>query len=218
MNTVHTISSNRGGSRARRHRRVVPDAQVRRRQVADRRRSRFSRVGSGIVRVIASVLHRPHHSALRPVSPDVRLYSSANDVRDFLSGCGAAGREAYQNLQIADLFYPAICGVFLAVALALTLCRLSRADSPVVALAAIPLVAAVFDYLENAVAWIALTRYPADPGMAAELIGVASVAKQVFSWASWLLLVCTIGLVTVRFAQRRLHGTDPAVTAPSGLR
>ncbi len=160
-----------------------------------------------------------HTTALCGQSPpDVRLYSSANDVRDFLSGCGAAGREAYQNLQIADLFYPAICGVFLAVALALTLCRLSRADSPVVALAAIPLVAAVFDYLENAVAWIALTRYPADPGMAAELIGVASVAKQVFSWASWLLLVCTIGLVTVRFAQRRLHGTDPAVTAPSGLR
>jgi hypothetical protein len=150
--------------------------------------------------------------------PDVRLYSSADDVRAFLAGCGETGRAAYQNLQTADLFYPAICGVFLAAALAVTLSRLSRPDSPIIALAVLPLVAAGFDYLENAGAWAALAAYPADPGFAAELMGVASVAKQAFSWASWLLLVCTIGLLTVRFAQGRRQRANALVSTGSGSR
>ncbi len=31
-----------------------------------------------------------------------------------MSSCGAAGRTAYRNLQVADLFYPAISGLFMA--------------------------------------------------------------------------------------------------------
>ncbi|MGS0685021.1 hypothetical protein ACVBEQ_07705 [Nakamurella sp. GG22] len=150
--------------------------------------------------------------------PDVRFYSSADDLRDFLAGCGAAGREAYQNLQIADLFYPAIFAVFLASALALTLSRVSRPGSPVVALAAAPLIASAFDYLENAAAWVALAVYPADPGTAAELMGIASLAKQALSWASWLLLVGAVGLMTVRLVQHRRWRREAANSAPSGAR
>ena len=37
---------------------------------------------------------------------DVRPYSSAADVAQFLDQCGETGRQAYRNLQLADLFYP----------------------------------------------------------------------------------------------------------------
>ena len=46
--------------------------------------------------------------------PDVRPYSSAADVNRFLDECGEAGRHAYRDLQLADLAYPAVFGLFMA--------------------------------------------------------------------------------------------------------
>ena len=57
--------------------------------------------------------------------PDMRFYSSGDDVVSFLDACGPAGRNAYQNMQLADLAYPAIVGLFLASSLALATKRLS---------------------------------------------------------------------------------------------
>ena len=53
--------------------------------------------------------------------PDVRFYTPADGVTQFLTGCGEAGRDAYRDLQVADLFYPAVSGLFLASALAVVL-------------------------------------------------------------------------------------------------
>ena len=55
--------------------------------------------------------------------PDVRFYTPADGVTQFLTGCGEAGRAAYRDLQVADLFYPAVSGLFLASALAVVLVR-----------------------------------------------------------------------------------------------
>ncbi len=136
--------------------------------------------------------------------PDVRMFTSGEQVRQFLSACGDGGRAAYQNLQLADLFYPAVCGLFLATALAMTLTRFARPDSRIVALAALPLVGSAFDYLENAAAWVAITNYPADGGPSTDLLGFASIAKQAFSWAAWLVLVGALAVTVVRWGRRRL--------------
>ncbi len=146
--------------------------------------------------------------------PDVRFYTAGDDVRTFLSGCGAAGHAAYRNLQIADLFYPAISGIFLAAALAVTLCGLVAPTSWLPALAAVPLVGSLFDYLENLAAWTVLAADPAGP--AADLLGLASVGKQLFSWAAWLLLMAAVVVTVVRRSQRRLR--PPALTAPGTAR
>lgn len=148
--------------------------------------------------------------------PDMRFYTSADGVREFLSGCGELGRLAYTHLQLADLLYPAISGLFLACALSVVLARLARPGSVVVAAAALPLLGSIFDYMENAAAWGALAAYP-EPTMTAELLGYASVAKQVCSWASWALLTIAILLVLIKMVRSR--GSDrPSQYPPARAR
>ena len=135
--------------------------------------------------------------------PDVRFYTPSDGVTQFLAGCGDAGRDAYRDLLVADLFYPAVSGLFLASALAVVLSRSSRPGSPVIALAALPLLGSAFDYLENVAGWTALAAFPGPAETAAGLLGVASIAKQVVSWASWLLLLLAIGCLVVRVCRHR---------------
>ena len=117
-------------------------------------------------------------------------------------GCGEPGRLAYVHLQLADLLYPAISGLFLASALAMVLVRLARPSSVVVAAAALPLLGAIFDYLENTAAWGSLAVYP-ESAMTSDLLGYATVAKQVCSWASWALLVVAAPLLLIRVLRSR---------------
>ena len=142
--------------------------------------------------------------------PDMRFFTSGDQVRQFLTGCGPAGRAAYQNMQIADLFYPALSGLFIAAAFAMVLTRLARPASRVVALAALPLLGSVFDYLENAAAWVTMTAYPQHAGAVTDLLGIASTSKQVCTWAAWFILITAIGMTLVRSARRR-HPRRPAI-------
>lgn len=150
--------------------------------------------------------------------PDVRFYTPADGVSQFLTGCGEAGRDAYRDLQVADLFYPAVSGLFLASALAVVLSRLSRPGSPVIALAALPLLGSAFDYLENVAAWTALAAFPGPAETATGLLGVASIAKQAVSWASWLLLLLAVGCLVTRVLRRRHQdskGRQRSATGPA---
>ena len=130
--------------------------------------------------------------------PDVRFFTSAAELRGFMVGCGEAGRSAYRDLQIADLFYPAVSGVFMASVLAMGLSRNDRLGRNWVAAAALPLIGSSFDYLENVAAWVTLLGSPAERRAAATLLGLASAAKQTVSWAAGLLLVLVLGHALVR--------------------
>lgn len=142
--------------------------------------------------------------------PDMRPYSSGDDVVSFLDRCGPAGRALYQNMQIADLVYPAIVGLFLASSLALALQRLSPGNT-LRWIAVIPLVAALFDYLENAFAWLALTAYP-EAIVTNEVLGLASAAKTSLSWAAGLTLLGCLAILGGRMARatarQRRKGTN----------
>ncbi|MEZ5143597.1 MAG: hypothetical protein R2726_13925 [Acidimicrobiales bacterium] len=133
-------------------------------------------------------------------APDVRFTTSADDLASFLAACGDVGRAAYRDLQLLDLAYPAALGLFLGASLALLLPRTVAADhARARLLIAVPLLAAVFDYLENAAAWVLLTRFPDEPSTVLHLLGVASAAKQLASWASALLvLACLAGALVQR--------------------
>ena len=134
---------------------------------------------------------------------DVRFTSSGSDVDRFLEACGPEGREAYQRMQVADLFYPSVFGVFMASSLALALSRLAPERPALLGLAALPLVASGFDYVENAFAWVALLAHP-EPAATNSLLGVASAAKTTLSWLAGLLLLVSLGMIAVRAARRRV--------------
>lgn len=134
--------------------------------------------------------------------PDVRFTSSAAEVGAFLTGCGTAGRAAYRWMQVADLFYPLVFGLFMASSLALLISRLVPGRRSLLALAALPLVASAFDYLENACAWIALAAFP-DTAPTTSLLGLASAAKTTTSWAAGILLLGALAALTVGTVRRR---------------
>lgn len=147
----------------------------------------------------------PHVEHLcRQAPPDVRFTSSAADVLGFLTECGAAGRDAYRFLQVADLLYPTVFGMFMATSIALAMSRLAPRRPALLCLALLPLIGSVFDYLENLCAWLALEGYP-NPIPTNSLLGLASAAKNLTFWTCGALLLGALGLLLLAPARSRLH-------------
>lgn len=147
-------------------------------------------------------------SACGQAPPDVQDFTTGDDVSGFLDACGADGRAAYRNMQIADLFYPAVYGLFVASSLALSLAQTSLSSRWVSRAVALPFVGAGFDYVENIFAWIALASYPGDASTNS-LLGLAGTAKTATYWISGLVLIGTlVVLVARRF--RRMIGARKA--------
>ena len=149
--------------------------------------------------------------------PDMRFFTSANGITSFLDACGPTGRDTYRNMQLADLVYPAVVGLFLASSLALVIGRISPRGSNAVWLASLPLVASSFDYVENVFAWFALARYPGSAPTDA-VLGYASAAKTTTSWASGILLLGALAVLGVQFVRRRVRPihVDPSESRSTG--
>jgi hypothetical protein len=147
--------------------------------------------------------------------PDMRFYSTGDDIVGFLDACGPVGRSAYRNMQLADLVYPAIVGLFLASSLALATRRLSGRNS-LRWVAAVPLLATLFDYLENAFAWLAITAHPGTIATN-DVLGLASAAKTSLSWAAGLTLLGCLAALAIGAARGRVrHRPErPNMPAPS---
>lgn len=127
------------------------------------------------------------HDACGADAPDVTFAPSPEYTRSFLAGCGASGLDAYRDLQVVDLFYPFAVAAFLTVALALLLRTVARR---LAWLGALPVAAALGDYLENAAAWVLISTAPdAAPALALTTLQWASAAKNVLSWAAWLAVI-----------------------------
>jgi hypothetical protein len=143
--------------------------------------------------------------------PDVRFTSSAAEVNDFLSACGATGRSAYTNMQLADLAYPTVFGLFLTTSLAVALRRLGSRGPVVVGLAMLPMLGTAFDYLENVFAWRALAAFP-EPSGTDGLLGLATAVKTTTFWLAGLLLLAVITMLGIRTIHRRLRRLDQRST------
>lgn len=139
---------------------------------------------------------------------DVRFFSDGDDVNQFMTDCGEAGRDAYSNMQIADLFYPAVFGLFFASALVIVVSR-AFADRPkLVWLAALPVLGAAFDYVENVLAWRALLAFP-DSTSSNALLGFASAAKTSSFWLAGISFLVASGVLVARRLRLRVLGQQP---------
>lgn len=147
---------------------------------------------------------------------DVRFWSSAAEVGSFLTACGQAGRVAYRNMQVADLFYPAVMGLFMASSLAAVLSRLAPRRPAILALAALPLVGTVLDYTENLFAWVGLVAYPEEPATNA-LLGIASAAKSTTFWIAGTVLLGAAIALAVAGVRRMIRVRAPG-TVDSSVR
>ncbi len=147
--------------------------------------------------------------------PDVRFFSTADEVDRFLDGCGSEGRNAYRNLQLADLAYPAVFGLFMASSLALVLRRLFPHRLELIGLSAIALVGSGFDYAENALAWVAWATFP-DPASSSFLLGPASAGKNLAFWIAGAGLFAGLVVLSVRSAMDHLRRISGGQATPAG--
>jgi len=109
---------------------------------------------------------------------DAMFAYSPSEGAAALAALGSEGRRHYNYLQIADLAFP------LSYAAALSSAIFAWFHKRwALALACVPIVAAAFDYLENAAVFVALRTYP-NPSRAA-LLGAS--AAGVVKWISFVL-------------------------------
>lgn len=133
---------------------------------------------------------------------DVRMHSTVDDVDGFLEACGPTGRARYRNMQVADSFYPLVFGIFLSSSLVIVLGRLGPGRGTVTILAAVPIAATLFDYLENSFAWVALASFPGGAPTNG-LLGYMSTAKSITSWVAGSMVLMALGVLAVRRLMHR---------------
>ena len=131
---------------------------------------------------------------IRP--PDLSVWYSADTLYETAQAYGPDGRAAYVRTRVTfDVAWPIVYVAFLVTALSLVVRRL-RSNAAVWNRAnLVPIIAGLFDYLENVCTAVVMARYPLrTPGLDM-LAPVMTSAKWVTLSASFVLLVAGIVLI-----------------------
>ncbi len=145
--------------------------------------------------------------------PLVMTYSNGMDLFDMmpagyseeyaqtlLSTLGTEGRNSYLYIQLpVDMIYPFLFGLTYSLLLAYFLDKLKWIEKPVFYSTLLPLVAGMFDYLENAGIVIMLNQYPEITSIAARFANACTVIKSALSTISFSLLLI---LIVIFFIQK----------------
>jgi hypothetical protein len=139
---------------------------------------------------------------------DQRWGYSAQQVADYLHGCGVAGRAAISAQQAADLVYPALFGAVLTVALALLLRALLPERHWAHVLVLLPAISMVADYLENIGVRVLVGAYPEQPSIIPAMSAVTMV-KLATGWACIGVLVMLVAAAGIRRLRARVARQAP---------
>ena len=135
-------------------------------------------------------------------SPDTSFYYSAKELYQMAEAYGAEGRSAYIRARFTfDLVWPLIYTAFLVTAIGWVFGKAFRSDSRWQLANLLPLLGALFDYLENLSTSLVMGRYPDQATVAAALAPLFTSRKWIFHAGSFILLLA--GIVTA--AWRRLR-------------
>ena len=122
-------------------------------------------------------------------SPDMSFYYSAGDLYDMAEAYGESGRAAYVRARFTfDLVWPVVYALFLTTAVSWIYGRAFPPGSPWRLANLLPLLAALFDYLENVATSIVMLRYPQPTALIDVLAPVFTVVKWSLLGLSFVLL------------------------------
>lgn len=128
-------------------------------------------------------------------SPDLSLTYSTADLYAMAEAYGPEGRAAYVRARLTfDVIWPVVYTVFLVTAIGWLARRAFAADSLWQRANLIPLVAALFDYLENATTSLVMARYPAQTPVVDVLATLFTPIKWLFVVAGFVLLLMCVGV------------------------
>ena len=144
-------------------------------------------------------------------SPDTSFFYSPSDLYRMAESYGEQGREAYIRARFTfDLVWPMVYTFFLTTSIGWVFGRTFGPDSRWQRANLIPLLGALFDYLENLSTSLVMLRFPDQTPVVDALAPVFTALKWLFLGASFLLLFGGIVIATWRrIASRRPNSSQP---------
>ena len=122
-------------------------------------------------------------------SPDLSFYYSAQDLYRMAEVCGDQGRGAYVRARFTfDLIWPLVYTFFLCTAISWVYARAFTADSLWRGANLVPVLAILFDYLENLSVSLVMLRYP-------HTTNVVDSLAPLFTMLKWVLVIGSVGLL-----------------------
>ncbi|NIS80230.1 MAG: hypothetical protein GTO14_08480 [Anaerolineales bacterium] len=127
-------------------------------------------------------------------SPDLSFYYTADDLYQMAEAYGEGGRRAYVKARFTfDLIWPLVYTMFVSTGISWVYQRVFTPGSLWRRSNLVPLLGALFDYLENVSTSLVMIRYP-NPTVAVDtLAGVFTMVKWVLVTGSFVLLF--VGLI-----------------------
>jgi len=123
-------------------------------------------------------------------SPDLSFYYTADDLYQLAEEYGASGRQTYIRARFTfDLIWPLVYTAFLGTAISWIFARIFSPGSPWRQANLMPVLGALFDYLENLSTTLVMARYPNLTAGVAALAGVFTLVKWVLISGSFALLL-----------------------------
>jgi type II secretory pathway pseudopilin PulG len=136
-------------------------------------------------------------------SPDTSIIYTAEDLYRMAQDYGEVGRQAYVRVRLTfDVIWPLVYCAFLVLAIGWLARRALPIGSRWQRANLVPLLAVLFDYLENLFASVVMLRYPDPTPILASLAPWMTMVKWFFVGTSFGLLVVYAGI----YVWRKLRG------------
>lgn len=182
--------------------------------------ARFSdllhRISTGPVALVATIIFLAFGALVLPAesrgaveagresSPDTSFFYSPAELYQLAEQYGPEGRQMYiRSRWTFDVAFPIVYLSFLVTAISWLMRRGSQPGSPWRRTNIVPVVGALFDFLENSATSLVMGRYPARTPVVDLLAPVFSALKWVFVGGSMVLLVAGIVLALAAIVRRR---------------
>jgi hypothetical protein len=139
-------------------------------------------------------------------SPDTSFVYSRDDLYQIAESYGEQGRQAYVTARFTfDLIWPLVYSLFLATAISWVFGKAFAPDSRWQRANLVPLLAALFDYLENLSTSLVMLRYPNQTAVVDLLAPAFTLLKWSLLGASFILLFGGIVVGAWRWTKQRVR-------------
>ena len=139
-------------------------------------------------------------------SPDMSFFYSAGDLYRMAESYGEEGRQAYIRARFTfDLVWPLVYTLFLTTSIGWVFGKAFAPDSRWQRANLVPLLGALFDYLENLSTSLVMLRYPDQTAVVDLLAPVFTALKWSFLGASFVLLFGGIMVAAWRWMKQRVR-------------
>lgn len=137
-------------------------------------------------------------------SPDTSLFYTPDELYAMAEAYGPEGRRAYIRARFTfDLVWPLVYLVFLATTVSWVYHRAFEPDSLLQRANLVPVLGALFDYLENVATSLVMARYPARTPVVDLLAPVFTFVKWIFVGGSFVVLAVGVVVALVRWISKR---------------